>query len=101
MFAVVTWSLCLVKYVAILFDGLWAMSMSCLRKIRAVISEVLWMYGRVGILLWGLIGVLLGCLRLFLLCAAVFANEVDRVVVFDEHVVEAFPLFFLLWVVLQ
>ena len=44
----VTWSLCLVKYVAILFDGLWAMSMLCLRRIRAVIFEVLWMYGRVA-----------------------------------------------------
>ena len=46
------------------------------------------------LLWWGLVSVFLGCLRLFLLCAAVFANEVDRVVVFDEHVVEVFALFF-------
>ena len=47
-----------------------------------------------SLLLWGLVGVFLGCLRLFLLCVAGFANEVDRVVVFDEHVVEVFALFF-------
>ena len=93
--AVVTWSLCLVKYVAILFHGLWAMSMLCLRRIRAVIFEVLWMYGRVALFfLRGLVGVFLVCLRLFLLCVAVFENEIDRVVVFDKHVVEVFALFF-------
>ena len=34
------------------------------------------------------------CLRLFLLCVAVFANKIDGLVVFDEHVVEVFALFF-------
>ena len=47
-----------------------------------------------ALFLWGLVGVLLVCLRLFLLCIAVFANEIDREVVFGEHVVEVFALFF-------
>ena len=44
--------------------------------------------------LWGLVSVFFGCLQLFLRCVAVFANEIDGVVVFDEHVVEVFALFF-------
>ena len=46
---VVTWSLCLIKYVAILFDGLLEMSMLCLQRIRAVIFEVLRIYGRAAL----------------------------------------------------
>ena len=47
-----------------------------------------------SLFLWGLVGVFLGSFQLFLLCVAVFANEIDGVVVFDEHVVEVFALFF-------
>ena len=47
-----------------------------------------------SLFLWGLVGVFLGCLQLFLLCVAVFANEIDGVAVFNEHVVEVFVLFF-------
>ena len=47
-----------------------------------------------SLFLWGLVGVFLVCFWLFLLCVAVFASEIDGVVVFDEHVVEVFTPFF-------
>ena len=48
----------------------------------------------ISLFLWGLVGVFFECFQLFLLCVAVFANEIDGVVVFHEYVVEVFAFFF-------